>query len=104
MSKETLSEEPNYDVAFIRQRLLEAAELTKFFPAHWPAPDVTWDDTQGDFDMEWYTSKGRMVSVWMRDKHISWAGIFDERTSHGRCPEEDKMPPECYSFIQLVLK
>lgn len=53
-----------------------------------PNPEIT-QDPEGDFDFEWCLDSRTLVTVWNHDGHVSWAGLCDGHSSHGRSEGND---------------
>jgi hypothetical protein len=64
-------------------------------------PDVIIDD-DGDICLEWYVSKGMLMTVWCRDGHVAYAGIVNGQSLHGRSDEVGIVPHECVEAIKVL--
>ena len=101
------SENRSLTVATARESLAQAAKVLQFFPCSWPMPEISnYPEAAGGetVDFEWCAGHRRLVTVWMSEDRVSWAGMFDDVSSHGRCGEPGKMPPECYALVQRVVE
>lgn len=98
--------EQRLTVATARTSIAQVEKLLQFFPESWPMPQIgnNPESAGGEtVDCEWCANASRVVSIWMSEDKVSWAGIFDGHSSHGRSAEPGKMPPECYALVQRVV-
>lgn len=63
-----------------------------------PMPEVS-QDPDGDIVFEWYLGQRRLVTVWSRDHHISYAGRWDDELRHGRSEDLEVLPPGCRELL-----
>jgi hypothetical protein len=66
------------------------------------SPDVTVDESDGDFLVEWYVRKDHLMCVWNRDGHVAYAGIVAGQSLHGRSNLREVIPHECLEAIELL--
>lgn len=85
----------------IIERLQEALWLARNLPLDIPEPEIIVAD-DGDIEFEWYASKDAVITIWASKKCVSWAGICDGESSHGKNDILYHLPPECVSFIYRI--
>jgi len=76
--------------------------LVKKLSEDFPAPEVSVDENDGDLLLEWYIGQKRFITIWVRDGHVSWAGLCGDDSEHGRSGDSWTIPEECLAFIRRV--
>lgn len=87
----------------VRPMLLEALTLAQMLPDDLPVPDVSMDQ-DCDLTFEWYADKSNLVTIWMFEGRVSYAGMYDGKSSSGRTSERGVIPPQCMTLIRSVVE
>src|SRR5579859_1531934 len=85
-------------------RMKDACDLFEWLPDDLDpnSPDVMIDESDGDYTVEWYVGKGNLMTVWNRDGHVSYAGIVNGQSIHGRSNLRAVIPHECLEAIGVL--